>query len=317
MKYNNDPLVDIMMFLHCLVFWAKMIVYGSLEEKTAYFYSLLLVNISGLIINFLAVFMFLRFRCELLSSNNNKLLFSMAFADLLVCIFGIAGAFLIPSNTTGNVSFKRWKLAGLLPLFGSCFISILALVLMSLDRLIAVVYALRYHLIMTDLRINVLISLTWIISILILIIQGVTFLFISPELELEVRSYLLAIFFVAGAIALSIVNVRLYLVIHRKRRQTVIELKSVDLDITRWRRATSIPQKENVSNSFICIWMTAIYFVCWLPVTVYYILHQNGYPGSRIFVTIVMCLASANSLLNPVIYLIKRKAFRKRFARFH
>ena len=82
----------------------------------------------------------------------------MAVADLLVCVFGTAGAFLIPSSTTGKV--KVWKLAGLFPLFRRCFVSILALVVMNLDRLIFVVYALRYHLIMTDLGINVLISLT-------------------------------------------------------------------------------------------------------------------------------------------------------------
>ena len=108
--------------------------------------------------DFLAVFMFYRFRSELLSCNDNKFLFSMAAADLLVCVFGTAGAFLIPSSTTGKV--KVWKLAGLFPLFRSCFVSILALVVMNLDRLTFVVYALRYHLIMTDLEINVLISLT-------------------------------------------------------------------------------------------------------------------------------------------------------------
>ena len=287
----------------------------------AYFCSLVVVNSCGLIINVLAVFMFLKFRRELLSSNNNKLLLSLAIGDLLVSVFGIAGATLFYSAINGKITRNNWKFAGILPFFGSFFISIMSLVVMSCDRLISVVYALQYKTIMTEFRTNLLIVLTWFIPIFILIMQGAFFLSISPGLELKVRSYLLTTFFVAGAVTLIIVNGKLYFVIQRKCHQITVQCRcyaipnSIDLQHVRERITCLKLQKKNFSNSLICIWMTAIFIMCWLPITVYYTLRRNGFPPSRSCITFVTCLASINSFLNPLIYLMKRKLFRKRFAR--
>ena len=296
-------------------------IYGSNKEKTAYFYSLLVVNSGGLIINILAVRMFLKFRSELLSTNNNKLLFSMAVADLSVSIFGIAGAFLFHYAAAEKVSVNIWKLAGILPLFGSFFMSIFALGVMSFDRLIAVAYALRYQSIMTEFRTKLLIVSTWVTAAFIVIIQSVIFHCTSVEIELKVRTSLLTTFFLAGAIILIVANRKLYVVIRRKQHQIAVsndsEVSSIDLKMIQWRRASLNPQRTNISNSLICIWMTAIFIACWFPITVYYVLRRNPrFPASRTVVTIATCLASVNSFLNPMVYLLKRKEFRKRFARF-
>ena len=250
-------------------FFRKMAVYGSHGEKIAYFMSRAIINSSGLIINILASHMFLKYRRTMLSSNNNKLLFSLVVADILVSLFGIADAILFYSATTGNTSRDIWKLAGILPLFGSFFISILALGIMSCDRLISVVYPLRYNIIMTTSRIKSCIILTWLIVGFIVTIQCTLFISTSSTLEKMVRSYLLATFFVTGMITLIIANCKLYMVIQRKHRNIAVQFhvssNSIDSRETQGRVAGLQVQKENVSNSLICIWMTAIsYFAGYL-----------------------------------------------------
>ena len=313
------PFTFVVKFMHNK-FFQKMAIYGSHKEKIAYFISRAIINSGGLIINILASHMFLKYRRTMLSSNNNKLLFSLVVADILVSLFGIADAILFYSATNGNISSDIWKLVGILPLFGSFFTSILALGIMSYDRLISVVYPLRYNIIMTTSMIKLCIISTWLILAFILTIQCTLFLSTSSTLEKMVRSYLLATFFVTGSITLMIANCKLYMVIQRKRRniaaQFHVSSNSIVSRETQGREAGSQVQKENVSNSLICIWMTAIFIFCWLPITVYYVIRRNGYPGSRTFSTIVTCLASFNSFLNPLVYLIKRKTFRKHFAKF-
>ena len=299
------------------------VVPGTENESIGYFSTLLLTNSSGLILNTLSVIMFIKSRNELLlSSNNNKFLFSLAIGDLLVSLFGVIGAILFYLLMNGHVSVSSWKLAGILPLFGSFFISILALGVMTLDKIAAVLYHLRYNSIMTNLRINLLIAITWLIPLSILFIQASLFFCMSPDVERKVRGYLLATFFAVGAITLVLANNKLYWIILRKRREISIlckdvNISQVDFQMNRRSKLNTLRlAKTNFSYSLICIWMTAIFIVCWLPITVFYLVLASGYPGSRTVSTIVMSLASINSLLNPLIYLMKRKDFRRRFGKF-
>ena len=177
------------------------------------------INSFGMVINFLVIIIFLRFHNNLLSNNNNKFLFSLAFADFQVGLFGVIGAILNCLYVKGLVDGDIVYLCGVLPLFGSFFMSILSLSTLTADRLIAVIYALRYNSIMTELRANLLVCFTWLTVAIILVIQGAVRSGISYlSQELAIRTYQLTTIFVIGTIALSYGNLRLHFIIRNKQR---------------------------------------------------------------------------------------------------
>ena len=208
--------------------------------------------------------------------NNNKFLLSMAVADCLVSLFGIVGTAFYRLYKKGILSKEIWKLCGALPLFGSFYISILSLGVMTADRLIAVEYALRYHSIMTEFRGNFLVCLTWIKVAIILINQGTIYMEFSSRLELKIRSYQLLVFFLLGALVLCIGNLKLYFVIRGKLQNTVYPAKTTVVSQTK----TDTRLHNNYTgislDSKICLWMTIGFLICWLPVTINYIAYING-----------------------------------------
>ena len=151
-----------------------------IHQWTIYLPRLLGINGFGMVINFFVIMMFLRFHNKLLSTNNNKFLFSLAISDCLVGLFGIIGNILHYLFHKGLVNKDIMQLCGTLPIFGSFFMSILSLSLMTADRFIDVVYALRYHSIMTEFRANLLVvCFTWLTVAMILITQSAIHLTIS------------------------------------------------------------------------------------------------------------------------------------------
>ena len=285
---------------------------------------LLVVNGFGMVLNISVIVMFFRFHRKLLSTNNNKFLFSLAVADSLVGIFGITGSTLHYLHHKGLVASDYLRLCGNIPIFGSLFMSVLSLCTLTTDRLIAVVYALRYHSIMTEFRAKLLIGFTWLTVIISTVILGSVYLGISPSIEFTMRFYQLVGFFILGTIALSVGNVKMYFIVRNKQQKAlVIETQNNEFPVStkspdkiKRKRTIQLPKnmRKIFSNRKICFWMLTAFLICWLPVTVNYISFSLGYPDpDDLRFAICICIASSNSLINPIIYLVVRKDFRKRF----
>ena len=257
------------------------------DEWIIYLPCLMVINSVVMVVNFFVIAMFLVFCNELLSVNNNKLLFSLAVSDCLVGLFGIIGNILHYLSHKGLVDFDISQVCGTLPLFGSFFVSVLSLGAMTVDRYISVVYSLRYHSIMTESRVNVVICFTWLVVAVILVIQGTILLGVSSSLELLVRTYQLSAFFISGVSVLFVGNLKLYLIIRKKKQKgTVTETQNTELqvdikllDTIMSGRTTQFHKNmpRIVTDNIICFWMVAIFVICWLPMTVYYVTFANGY----------------------------------------
>ena len=292
------------------------------EQKDFIFIScVVVINGFGMLNNFLVVIMFFWFHKKLLSVNDNKFLFSMAIADCLVGLFGVTGGTLIYLQEFKLIPIEIMKLYGVLPVFGSFFMSILSLIILIADRLIAVVYALRYEYIITEFRANLLVCATWLVVAVILVIQAAIYIKISEEVEINVRIYELTTFFTFGTLVLSIGNIKLHFIIRKKRERisTSIRMAVIDkTDTTEQNNGIFKLRKKlmrTLSDGRICIWMTVLFIICWLPAVIWYVAYTNGYLDHPITNTYTICisLAASNSLLNPVIYLFKRKDFRTLF----
>ena len=149
--------------------------YASLSTLNMIYLScMIIINGAGLAISLLAVVIFVRFKNRLLSVNNNKILFSMALADFFVGLFGIIGSVLLYLYENTMVGKDIMKLFGMIPLFGSFVTSLLTLTILTADRLIAVMYALRYHAIMTEIRVQLLICITWLTAAMVSLCKSVS-----------------------------------------------------------------------------------------------------------------------------------------------
>ena len=365
---------------------------GSSQQELGYSISLITVNTLGMIVNFIVVVMFFYFRHRLLKKTKNLLLFSMLIADLLVGMTGIIGGVLFHLYATGRSTVTMYKICGLLPLFGSFFISMLSLGIMTADRLISVKLPVKYSIKMNKRRTTMLIFSAWATVTVIIVILGVLFFTVSPKTELATRGYLLGTLFVVSSIILAVSNAHLFRKLRSiaaKRDQqngfqsTAMDSLNTVTDQAQFQQesgrkqskpkrvknilkkyevpnmdkvngnetCTNIVQSKDVTmsknddtkeectnrptekyntnvemgqkctekryvdkgNSMICIWMTLLFIVCWFPASVYYTVWAitESAPVSRSLLAFCLCLASSNSLVNPLIYFAKRKDFRE------
>ena len=194
---------------------------GETKEIIRHVCILIIINGLALILNLLVIIPFLRYRRILLEGINNMFLFSMALADFFVGAFGILAHLLMYLfRVSGEVkSMDTWKLLGVLPFFGSAFMSVFSIGIMTADRLISVQNALRYYTIMSKFRAKMMIVLSWFTTAIIIIVQGMIYLRVSPETELTARLYVLPAVVMIGGTFLVIANAKLYLIINSKLRR--------------------------------------------------------------------------------------------------
>ena len=397
---------------------------------------LLPIDILALLINLLVVTIFIHYRHSLLKSINNMFLFSMALADLSVGVFGILNQilkyiFLVKGDMK---SMDTWKLLGVLPFFGSAFMSVFSIGIMTADRLLSVENALRYNLTMTTFRAQMLIVLTWSATAVTLLIQGIIYFVISPETEWTIRLYLLGIFVFVGGTFLVITNAKLYLIVDARLKGLVrinskrmknqcglnqngensttksdsltnmvagskskndqeestprvsamtdytimtnsmadctkmtnhdentsmrmttqnnpvqngkgsmrmakggaagnsifygslpgstesLTIKKANTLTPRKSKQYNIPliNRDSVNKSRVCIWMAALFVICWTPFAVYcLIVVTTEFKGTMNLSTFLIGLASANSIFNPLVYFAKREHFRGYFLKFY
>ena len=184
-----------------------------------------------------------------------------------------------------------------------------------------------------------LVALVWLIPILLTISEGVILLHTDSYAELKVRSVILGVFFTFGSISLFISNGVLYHYIRRqqtKLRKTSIPrgfLSAETQPFTESRKKKSkfsfsrsssqhkqrtgkSPSQRDIKASTLCIWITVAFVACWTPLTGYRVSHVLGrtraFPWFR---RLCLCLASANSLVNEMIYFMRRKGFQTHLKR--
>ena len=287
-------------------------------ETIVYQWTLTTVNAVVIIINLVAIAMFTRFRHRLLTNNHNLLLFSLAIADFLVGAGGIVAGQLHYFHAHNQVDLAVFKVGAIVPYFGSFFISVSSLIIMTVDRLISVKFAYSYYSVMTRRRIIGLIVGVWTLVTILLVNQGVLFFVINDKgwTELRVRSTLLSIIFVIALVILSVTNTYLFIKVRRITNSSTYQMSRSFSYVSNRVGTIQTPRpktvKKNTTSTKTCIWLTLLFIICWFPNAVYYLVWSSTQkaPGGRKLITVCLSLASVNSLMNPVVYLIQRKCFR-------
>ena len=190
----------------------------NVDMSLAFSWSLIVIDTLTILLNGLIFMMFICFRQRLLRSTHNRILCSMALGDTCVGVFGISfGVTLLLTDEA-----ILYKLLGNIPIFSSIFVSSLSLIVLTVDRLVALKKPYVYTSLFYKKLVVKLIVLTWIIPGIIIVLQILLYVK-ETDTELTIRSFIFVAFFLAGMITLVYSNIILFLGIRAfaKRMQEV------------------------------------------------------------------------------------------------
>ena len=309
---------------------------SSMADTSKYWYwgFQLIISFATTAINSFVIATFVRQRRRIFRKNNNKILLSLACADFFVGIFGAAHATLLLAGE----SRLYYKTIGNLPLFGSMFVSIFSMLLLTGDRLVAVKRPLQYPSIVTKKRLKIAICFTWGFPLLLTMQQYVFFFSAPKKVELRIRGTILVVWFFVGASFLGFSNGFLYSVVREQFKKLIEhentlavqpcqstdtreELPSNDnsRSLIRHRISRVIDKKKlrksDLQASKECLYVVVVFIMCWLPLSTYRLAYSLGESLRNAHLRrAFLIFALTSSLINPWIYFFKKKQFRRYFS---
>ncbi|KAL3877071.1 hypothetical protein ACJMK2_034828 [Sinanodonta woodiana] len=278
-----------------------------------------LIVIVGLFGNLLVIFVVLS--NQQMRNTTNVLIVSLAVADLSFIIFCVpftATSYALPLWPFGDIWCKIVQYL----LHVCAYASVYTLVLMSLDRFLAVVHPISSMSIRTVRNTYVAVIIIWII-----IFGGnIPLLFQYTEISYvyydEMRSACVnnasledphvmktvsTCFFVFGYVLPLALVCLLYGLMLKRLLYGIVPGGS--------QRAESIRSKKRVTKMIVIV--VVIFALCWLPIQIIFILQAFG-PYSTEIPTVAAqfaanCLAYMNSCVNPILYAFLSENFRRSF----
>lgn len=265
---------------------------------------------------FNSLVLFLATRVRSLRTVTNLILGSLAFSDLLSGILGIP-FYLACSAVQDTV------ICGITQMVTKFFsISIvLHLLLVSVDRHVAVIHTIHYSSLITKRRVLPLLLLVWLTAIFVALIQltwiGLD-MDVNEAMEDETARIILiydilciVLFFLVPLITMIFCYITIFLVLRKQLR--VIEQNNTPSFRKNVRRSSARERRAAV----IFVIMISIYIFCWLP---YFLLGLQHLIGNDFFAlptsveyTLFYYPKFLNSLLNPLLYVFCKHDFRQAF----
>ena len=246
-----------------------------------------------------------------LRTRENVILTSLAASDLLT------GLVSLPLSVTCNIFQKHGVcFATIFVWMFTSFLAVSHILAVTTDRFIAIIYSLQYRTIVTKRRCNIALGVVWLSSLVLSLIQ---FWWLDPTsydpqaaLSEDVRRnehvYAITCLVVYVGIPLGFMAFAYARIIHEVRRQNKLELINTPADLKerrRWR------QREGRTVS-IFVFMFLTYLICWLP---YFLLRYqqalNAFPLPHWAEYTIGYVRFASSFLNPCLYILGKRDFRK------
>ena len=224
----------------------------EIPHTLLFHWSMILLNSVSFLLNFFVISIMLFFRqrfffkqCALRGrkrkvANHNRLLMSMASADLLVGCFGLSTGILLK---TGQ-ELVIYKLCGTIPLIGAMLISLISLVFITVDQLLAVKYPFKYNRYLTCSRVTKIILISWILPAIATVVHMVLYLGTDANTELRIRNAIFTFCFLIGFIFLITSNYGLLKEVKMHHRK-VSRLSSKEQSTVRWKaRANNLEAND-------------------------------------------------------------------------
>ncbi|XP_067684552.1 allatostatin-A receptor-like [Haliotis asinina] len=277
------------------------------------------VFILGLIGNLLVLLVVLFY--QNMRNTTNILILSLAVADLFFIVFCLpftAAAYALPTWPFGNAGCKLTQFMTYLSFFASVY----TLVLLSLDRYLAVAHPIRSMRYRTERNTWLAVVITWggiLLCIIPILFQYGEFTYnqefeskstclnVAGLIDPQVKKIFASCFFVFGyVIPLGIVCLMYGLMLKRLVGGVVPGDKH---------SAQSIRAKRRVTRMVIVV--IVCFALCWLPVQIILTIRGFGqYPSTIWSIGLQLaanCLSYINSCINPFLYAFLSENFKRSF----
>ncbi|KAJ7378374.1 hypothetical protein OS493_023629 [Desmophyllum pertusum] len=257
--------------------------------------------------------LFLAVRVRSLRTVANSILVSLAFSDLLSGVLGIP--FYLACS-----AIQETAVCGITQVLTKFFsISIvLHLLLVSIDRHVDVVHAIRYHSLVTERRTIGLLLSVWAVAIFVALIQlswvGFDVDVNEDSEETTARINIIydivciVLFFAIPLIAMSFCYVTIFIALKQQLR--AIQQYNVGPSIRKEKQRSRARERR---AALIFVGMITIYIICWLPYFMLNLQHQlgNGFFTLPISVEYILFYYPKfmNSLFNPLLYIFCKHDF--------
>ena len=251
-----------------------------------------------------------------LRSSTTAFVVSLAVSDVLVGL--VSMPFWVSVQTTGEPSVQKFPQIYTMWLCADIFLgtaSIMNLMFVSLDRLIAVTRPLQYQSIMSRSRIGVAIVFLWLYSIVIALIKMLKW----PEYPLFVS---ITAFF--GPLMITVVAYCIIFKVAMKQarsiRVQVVRFAFTNRDLqgnSKKSMVTTFRQDMKAARTLSII--VGTFALCWCPFFVILLVFGYFKPSGAVFYpplgSFVKWLHYGNSAMNPILYACLNKRFRSAFKR--
>ena len=260
-------------------------------------------------INLTVIILFFRYRS--LKTVTNSFLVSLAASDLLAGLLGI------PLYISCTVFGDNFCPPALLIWRFISVSTVLHILLVSVDRYIAIKYALRYHNIITRTVFIALTTVAWTSSAFVSLIQLSWRTNASMDEDEETNTAVIiydltifAVFFVVPLCVMAFTYSRIFLTVQHHERQIWRYHSPSDPE-----HACAVHNSAQRKTAIIFLAMLIVFIVCWLP---YFILSfQEEFVGDDdtlpawVLYVFYYYTRFFTSLSNPLLYVLGKKDFRE------
>jgi hypothetical protein len=242
-----------------------------------------------------------------LHTQSNFLLFGLALSDVGAGLLVMPSTFVlclvhIHDNLIHFWCGFRWILNYCLPFFSG--VSCMTVTAISIDRMIALHFHLRYEAIVTNTRTISSLVVIWITVFLISLLQ-----LWSVELLRWISILILLICLVVCIFN----NLKIFKILQRHRARIQQQEQQLSANIT---HDINMTQRRKTSRNML--WVYGLFVLCYFPIIICGAL--VNVTSRNVTLTVVYSIAFAlvflNSILNPILYTIKMRGIRRAMCRF-
>ncbi|XP_071808081.1 somatostatin receptor type 4-like [Asterias amurensis] len=284
-----------------------------------------IICVVGITGNFLVTFVLLR--VPTLRSNTSDFLIHLSLVDFIVCVLVIPNFLVVvetaPSPNPGVFSELWCRFFNGKFLFWVCALtSVFSLVTVNLERFVAIVYPLKYKVVFTRRNKILMITTCWILATLsktfILFLYdegenvGCRFLgWPNPEVQAVVGLYTFIVQLPGPFLVMVWAQWRVISTLKRQMKVLKGRMASSTVNPADQRKMWQLRASQTLIRTLLTFVIT--FAVCWAPIQVMFLVYNFGVyvDFSSPFRHISVMLSVCNSCVNPILYTLMNKPFRK------